>query len=90
MARVTCAGFRRNPARIMDQAVESRTPVLVIRRNGKGNVVILSAEEFRGWQETVHLLSSPANALHVLRSAQAAWDGQVQEKSLAGPRPDKP
>ena len=59
MDRVSYTDFRRNPARTMDQVVESRTPVTVIRRNGKNNVVILSAEEFGGWQEHGPPLEQP-------------------------------
>jgi antitoxin YefM len=36
--------------------------LFVTRQGGKGTVVIMAEEEFAGWQETVHLLSSPKNA----------------------------
>ncbi|MBV8703854.1 MAG: type II toxin-antitoxin system Phd/YefM family antitoxin, partial [Acetobacteraceae bacterium] len=39
----------------MDQAVETGAPIIVTRQGGRGNVVILSEDEFEGWQETVHL-----------------------------------
>ena len=75
MPHVTYTDLRQNLARHLDAAVSSRAPILVTRQGGKGNVVILSEEEFEGWQETVHLLSNPANAQRLLRSIQSADAG---------------
>ena len=66
----------------MDEAAESRAPILVTRQGGKGNIVILSEKEFEGWQETVRLMSSPANAERLLRSIQSADAGTTQEPAL--------
>ncbi len=82
MGHVRYSELRQNLARYMDEAVESRAPILVTRRGGKGNVVILSEEEFEGWQETVHLLRSPANARHLLRSVHSAEAGQAEDHEL--------
>ncbi len=82
MGHVRYSELRQNLARYMDEAVESRAPILVTRRGGKGNVVILSEEEFEGWQETVHLLRSPANAQHLLRSVRSADAGQAEDRDL--------
>jgi antitoxin YefM len=38
--------------------------------------------EFTAWQETLYLLSNPANAAHILSSIESAEVGQVMEKSL--------
>ncbi len=46
--------------------VESDTPLLVTRQGGKGNMVMIAESKFEGWQETVHLLRSPANAARLL------------------------
>ena len=82
MPHVTYTDLRQNLARYMDEAVDSRAPILVTRQGGKGNVVILSEEEFEGWQETVHLMSSPANAGRLLRSIQSADAGATQDRAL--------
>jgi antitoxin YefM len=42
MGQVSYTDLRQNLARYMDQAVDDRTPILVTRQGGKGNVVILS------------------------------------------------
>lgn len=58
---MTCVSYtdlRQNLAHYLDEAVNSRAPIIVTRKTGKGSVVLMSEEEFSGWQETVHLLSS--------------------------------
>lgn len=82
MGQVSYTELRQNLARIMDEAVDSHAPILVTRQAGKGNVVILSEQEFEGWQETVHLLSSPANAKRLLRSIRSADMGKTTERAL--------
>lgn len=83
MSHVTYTEFRQNLAHYLDEAVESRAPIVVTRQGGKGNVVMLSEDEFSGWQETVHLLSNPANAERLLRSIRAADGGAARQRGLA-------
>ena len=82
MGHVSYTDLRQNLARYLDEAVESRAPLLVTRQNGKGDVVMLSAEEFAGWQETVHLLSSPRNAERLMRSIRQLEAGQSEVHAL--------
>jgi antitoxin YefM len=82
MAHVTYTDLRQNLARYMDKAVDDRVPILVTRQGGKGNVVILSEEEFEGWKETVQLLSNPANAQRLLDSVREAEAGLTVEHEL--------
>jgi antitoxin YefM len=82
MSHITYSELRQNLARYLDEAVESRAPIVVTRQGGKGNVVMLSEDEFAGWQETVHLLSNPANAERLLRSIRAADAGATSERRL--------
>ncbi|HXA26578.1 MAG TPA: type II toxin-antitoxin system prevent-host-death family antitoxin [Acetobacteraceae bacterium] len=86
MSHITYSELRQNLARYLDEAVESRAPIVVTRQGGKGNVVMLSEDEFAGWQETVHLLSNPANAERLLRSVRAADAGAARERRLAKPK----
>ena len=90
MPHVTYTDLRQNLARYMDEAVDSRAPILVTRQGGKGNVVILSEEEFEGWQETLHLLRSRANAQRLLRSIRAADAGAAEAHALIHPAPGHP
>ncbi len=75
MSVINYTEFRLNLASHMDAVIESRAALVVTRQGGQGNVVVMSEEEFAGWQETVHLLSSPRNAERLLRSIRAAEAG---------------
>ncbi|NEQ95453.1 MAG: antitoxin [Cyanothece sp. SIO2G6] len=46
--------------------------------NDKGDrVVVMPLDEFNAWQETLYLLSNPANAARLLGSIQEAKAGKV-------------
>ncbi|GLX21154.1 type II toxin-antitoxin system Phd/YefM family antitoxin [Streptomyces lavendulae] len=59
---------------LIRQVNEEHVPVEVTSRE-HGNVVIMSAEDFRSWQETVYLLRSPRNA-QILMESIAELDGE--------------
>lgn len=69
---------RQNLAGLMDKVTQDRAPVIVTRQ-GAEDVVLMSLSEFEGWQETVHLLASPANAEHLRRSIEQLNSGQTVE-----------
>jgi antitoxin YefM len=83
MSHITYTELRQNLARYLDEAVETRAPIVVVRPGDKGNVVVLSEDEFMGWQETVHLLSNAANAERLLGSVRAADADAAHERRLA-------
>jgi antitoxin YefM len=85
MTHVSYTDLRQNLSRYLDEAIESHAPIVVTRQGGKGNVVMISEQEFAGWQETVHLLSSPKNAERLLRSIREAEAGQTTERELILP-----
>lgn len=58
MTHVADTDLLQNRAHCLDEAVETRAPIVVTRQDGKGNVVTMSEAEFAGWQETEHRLSS--------------------------------
>jgi antitoxin YefM len=86
MGHVSYTDLRQNLARYLDEVVNNRVSLTVTRQGGKGNVVMISEAEFNGWQETVHLLRSPANARHLLRSIRAAETGQARQHDLIDPK----
>ncbi len=69
---------RQNLAGLMDKVTQDRAPIIVTRQ-GVEDVVLMSLSEFEGWQETVHLLSSPANAEHLRRSIEQLDAGRTVE-----------
>ena len=89
MARVVSyTELRSNLAKYMDEACDSRAPIHVTRQDARP-VVMISSEEFEGMMETLHLLRSPANAAHLLRSIEAANKGALAEHALVEPRRPK-
>jgi antitoxin YefM len=81
---VTDAELNHDLDRYMDEVVETCEPI-IINRQGKPAVVMMSLLEFEGWQETVHLLSDPRNGKALLRSIRDADAGRLEEHELIWP-----
>lgn len=79
---VSYTEVRAKLASILDQATDTLEPILVTRR-GKRNVALLDAAELSSIMETLHLLSSPANAHALFESLEQARRGQAIPLSLA-------
>ena len=82
MTHVSYTELRQNLSRYLDEATRTRAPIVVTRQGGKANVVMLAEAEFAGWQETVHLLSSPRNAERLLQGVEQAEAGQLVPRDL--------
>ncbi|HEY0155829.1 MAG TPA: type II toxin-antitoxin system prevent-host-death family antitoxin [Thermoanaerobaculia bacterium] len=65
---------RANLKALMDEASESREPV-IIRRRGGDDVAIIAVDELRSLIETAHLFRSPKNAERLLRALSRAQHG---------------
>ncbi len=85
MAHVSFTELRQNMASHFDRVSDDREPLFVTRQGGKGNLVVLSEEEFAGWQETVHLLSSPKNASRLMSSLRQIQADGARERELLVP-----
>ncbi len=85
MSHVSFTDLRQNMASYFDRVAADREPSVVTRQGKKGNLVIVSEEEFAGWQETVHLLSSPKNAERLMASIQQIKAGTTRERKLMEP-----
>jgi antitoxin YefM len=68
----------------MDKVSNDRAP-LIVRRPGKRRVVVLDLEEYRGMEETLYLMRSPANARRLLRSIRSLDRGEGTERILIEP-----
>lgn len=62
---------RQNLAEVLDEAVDSREPV-IIKRRGHDDVALIPADELRSLEVTAHLLRSPKNARRLLSALQRA------------------
>lgn len=61
MTTLSYTTTRNNLASVMKQATDNREPI-VISRKGHKSVILISKKEYTSMEETLHLLSSPANA----------------------------
>jgi len=66
---------------VIDQVVED-ADVTVIARRDAPDAVVMSFDHYSSLMETVHLLSSPANAAHLAKSIQQAGSGQAKHREL--------
>lgn len=73
---VTYTHARQNLAKLMDETQANHEPI-VINRQQKGSVVMMSLEDYNGLMETLHLQRSPRNAERLLRSIRQAERGEV-------------
>ncbi|WP_417912406.1 type II toxin-antitoxin system Phd/YefM family antitoxin [Candidatus Electronema sp. TJ] len=74
----------RNLDALIEQIIEDAEPAILLNENGS-KAVLMSLEEFNSWQETLYLLSNPANAEHLRRSLQEARAGKGTERELIDP-----
>jgi len=77
----TYSQARANLALLWDQVTENREMV-VIKRRGAEDVVLISADELTGLLETAHLLRSPRNAERLLRALSRAERGEGKPQSI--------
>lgn len=81
MKIVTFSEARNKLKAILDRVVNDADYTIITRRDAD-DAVVMSLEYFNSLLETVYLLKSPANAVHLERSIAQYKQGQVVEKSL--------
>jgi antitoxin YefM len=77
----TYTALRENLASYLDRVVDDRE-VLVVKRRGARDVVIIAADELAGLEETAYLLRSPANARRLLESLRELDRGKGKKTSV--------
>jgi antitoxin YefM len=80
-AETTYTQARANLKALLDQAADTREPVIIRRREG-GDVALIAAEELRSLIETAHLLRSPRNAERLLRALDRVRQKNAQPEVL--------
>ena len=68
-------------AALIETANRDREPI-TITRNGSGAVVLLASGEYAAMQETLHLLSTPANAERIREGLADYAAGKLQPGEL--------
>lgn len=82
MQAITYTYARNHLTATMDKTIADHEPVIITRQNG-GAVVMMSLEDFRSWEETAYLLSSPANARKLMKSLDEANQGDTRGETLS-------
>ena len=80
MRTTTPTEFRKNLAKMMDEVVDDRTP-LIIHRSGERSVVLLSIDDYNAMDETAYLRSSPANHRALMQSIEEDRRGELIHKT---------
>ncbi len=74
--------FRTELKNYLDNVEDNNETLIIKRKTGKGAVVI-SLDEYNSIMETVHLLSSKANADRLYESIQQMKSGETVEKDIS-------
>jgi antitoxin YefM len=84
MRIVNFSEARNNLKDIIDQVVAD-ADVTVISRRDAPDAVVMSLDHYNSLIETVHLLSSPANAARLAHSIAQLRAGQARQRALVEP-----
>jgi len=66
---------------VLDQVVNDADYTIITRRDS-ADAVVMSLEQFNGLMETVHLLKSPVNAIHLEKSIEQYRSGKTSVHGL--------
>ncbi|MBQ1784572.1 MAG: type II toxin-antitoxin system prevent-host-death family antitoxin [Gammaproteobacteria bacterium] len=72
---------RNNLKSVLDQVVNDADCTIITRRDAE-DAVVMSLDYYNSLMETVHLLKSPANAVHLSRSIEQYRQGKSQIRDL--------
>ena len=81
MNAVTINEAKKNLEQLIEQVVSNAEPTIICTDTGE-RVVLLALDEFNSWQETLYLLSNPANAAHLRQSIAEAQTGKIVERDI--------
>jgi len=84
MDAVTVNHATQNLNHLIGQVISNVEPTIICNDKGE-RALLMSMDEFNSWQETLYLLSSPANAEHLRESIAQAKMGKTQERELIEP-----
>ena len=81
MNTTTLNSAKQNLETLIQQVENDAEPVLIMVDEDR-KAVLMSEREFNSWQETIYLLSNPANAGHLRKSLAEADSGLASERKL--------
>lgn len=81
---ITFTDTRANLKDVMDRVVADHAPVVISRQKAPA-VVMVSLADWNAMEETMHLVSSPANAARLMESLAQMDAGAAVERDLIEP-----
>ncbi|MBE9242414.1 type II toxin-antitoxin system Phd/YefM family antitoxin [Synechocystis salina] len=78
MKAITTTQAKDSLDELINSVISDLEPTIVSNNQGQ-QVVLISLDEFNSWQETLYLLSNPANVEHLMASIKQAKTGQIVE-----------
>ena len=81
MDAITINQAKQDINRLIEQVISNAEPTIICNDHGQ-KAVLLSFDEYNSWQETLYLLSNPANAEHLRRSIKEDKSGKITEREL--------
>ncbi len=82
MRIVTYSEARNSLKSVLDTVSEDADVTVISRRDG-ADAVVMSFDHYQSIMETMHLLSTPANAAHLASSIAQFRKGQTRKQKLA-------
>jgi len=82
MKIVTYSEARSALKTVLDRVHEDADLTVISRRDG-ADAVVMSLDHYQSIMETMHLLSTPANAAHLARSIAQHKAGKAKRRELA-------
>lgn len=84
MNAITVNEAKNDLSRVIERVTADAEP-MIICGEGSQKAVLLSLEEFNSYQETLYLLSNPANADHLRQSIAEVREGKIAFTPLQPP-----
>ena len=81
MRIVTYSEARNSLKSVLDTVVDDADVTVISRRDG-ADAVVMSFDHYQSLMETMHLLSTPANAAHLAKSVAEFRKGQSRRRKL--------
>ena len=86
MDTISYTAIRKHLVETMNRVCEDHAPVIITRQSAKP-VVMLSLEDYEAYEETFHLLKSPANAARLLKAVADDKAGKLSKRNLLSESP---
>ena len=84
MRSLTFSEARNNFKEVLDRVAEDHVATLIKRRDAE-DAVVMSLSDYNSLQETMYLLSTPANAKHLMESIAQLRAGKAKVRKLVEP-----